>query len=188
VDELVAQGNRCLVSETREWLDKASAAFNSAIDKDPKFALAYVGLFEVRVRQYTGFENVSADAQSNLRVAATNLIEIAPNLAEARMASSFLKSLDGHLDGALADARRATKMRLGSKENGGGLVHILYGWYLEKAGRTDEALRELLTRQRHAKPVPSSSGKLGRLTTSNTTFQRLLRTLRSPSSWSRGRY
>src|SRR5262249_16109860 len=53
--------------------------------------------------------------------------------------------------GALADAHQATQMRLGSKENGGVLVHNVYGFYLENAGRLDEALQELMTAARASK-------------------------------------
>jgi tetratricopeptide (TPR) repeat protein len=104
--------------------------------------------------QYTGTSDPPADAESNLRVAATNLIRIAPDLAESKLASALLKYRDGHLEGALADAHQATRMRLASKA-GAGLAHAAYGWYLMNAGRTDDALRELLLAEQatHADPI-----------------------------------
>jgi serine/threonine protein kinase/tetratricopeptide (TPR) repeat protein len=162
VDELVAQGDLYLVSGTPERLDQAWAAFNGAVQKDTNFALGYVGLWEVCFGRYGGLGNVSADAESNLRADALTLIEKAPNLAETKMASSFLKYLDGHLDAAMEDARQAAKMRPGSKENGGSLVHSLYGWYLLNAGRPEDAMRQYLLANQVSKGAsPSVQRHLG---------------------------
>jgi Tfp pilus assembly protein PilF len=151
VDELIAHANLQMVNETQERLDLALDDLNEAVAKDPEFPLAYVSLFEVHLLYASSLGNTSPEAEARVRLAATNLIRIAPDLAEARMARSYLKYREGHLDGALADAREAAKMRLGSKENGGALVHNLSGFYLENAGRLDEALRELLTAARASK-------------------------------------
>lgn len=50
--------------------------------------------------------------------------------------------MDGELQDALAEARKATTMRPASAD-GVGLVHTLYGWYLMNAFDSAGAVREL---------------------------------------------
>src|SRR5205085_10339725 len=130
------QGNRYLVSSTPDRVEKAWASFDKAIHLDPKFAPAYIGIFQVRLAQGTG--SWSAGAVSNLHEAEMKLIEIAPSLAEAQSAAACIKFRAGRMADALADASRATHMRLGSKDDCG-FVHTIYGWLLMNAGETDKA-------------------------------------------------
>jgi tetratricopeptide (TPR) repeat protein len=84
---------------------------------------------------------------ANLRVAATNLMSAAPGLAEAQLAASQLKWLDGHQEEALAEAEKATHMRASSKE-GRGFVHAMYGWQLFMTGDQERSLKEYLNAEK----------------------------------------
>jgi Tfp pilus assembly protein PilF len=142
VDDLVANGEYCQMGRTRERLEEARLAFESAIRKDRKFPPPYVGLFKVRLQQMSALGDPGVDAKRNLRVAITNLMTVAPNFAETKMASAFLHLLDGHLDLTLADASRAMKLPMTSKAQAG-FVHCLHGWFLMRAGLPDAAFKEL---------------------------------------------
>ena len=110
--------------------------------------------------EQAGFGNPTAGAVLNTREAAKRLLEIAPSLAEARVATAYVKHLDGHFREALLDAHQATQMRAGSKK-GSGLVHWLYGWLLMNAGHPDAALREYLLAERADPADPTIQFQLG---------------------------
>ena len=141
VDTLVEQGNHCILEGTEKSLGHALDFFNQAIARDPKFAPAYVGVFRARLQQEAGLFHRSVIKEQNVRAAAAKLNEIAPKLAETRMANCYVKLLGGHLPEALAESRLALNAPTGSKE-GRGWVHAFYGFFLVSSGTPEEALRE----------------------------------------------
>ena len=144
VDNLVDQANAVLLSQTPSRLQQAGDLFNQAVELDPQFPPAHIGVFEVRMLEASASPYVdSVRTAANLRVAASNLLRVAPHLAEAQIASACLKCLDGQWGAATEEARRATRMPVASKE-GAGLVHNIYGWLLMNTGFTEEALRQHL--------------------------------------------
>jgi serine/threonine protein kinase len=144
VDVLVEQGNEILKRRTPEGLTNALHSFYQAAQKDPGSAPALIGIFQARLLRFSSdFANPPTNEDVNLRVAATNLIKLRPDLAEARIASSVLHYLDGNLPTALADARKAAKMPTASP-NGFALVHFECGWYSMNTFDPEGGLRELL--------------------------------------------
>jgi tetratricopeptide (TPR) repeat protein len=141
VDTLVEQGNHCILEGTEKSLGHALDFFNQAIARDPKFAPAYVGVFRTRLQQQAGLFRRSAIKEQNVQAAVAKLNEIAPKLAETRVANCYVKLLDGHLPDALAESRLALNAPTGSKE-GRGWVHAFCGFFLVASGYPEEALRE----------------------------------------------
>jgi hypothetical protein len=126
VDKLVEKGNAALLSSTPSRLGQAGSFFDQAAALEPNFVPARIGLFVVRMQEASVSPYVdSARADANLRIAASNLVQVAPWLGEARIASAFLKCLDGQWADARKDAQRATQMPVASKA-GAGLVHNTY--------------------------------------------------------------
>ena len=162
VNNLVAQGEHILTDgETADRVRTALDFFNQAAALDGGFAPAQIGLFKAWLSLYSGeFAPIAPDALFNLRSSAAKLKEIAPNLAEARIASSFITFLDGHLQQALAEARSATKVSAASKD-GEGLVHLLYGWLLMNDFDSDAGLRELLSAERSSPAHPVVQYQIG---------------------------
>src|SRR5262249_55312542 len=138
VNELVEQGNLCLLRATPKQYAKAQDYFNQAIKLDPDFVPAHFGLFRVGLE--AGLKVPTEDI-SSVRTVATNLMRIAPNLAEARIAASNLKFQEGDVRGALVDAQLATHLNSASRE-GSAYAHGAYGFYLVNCGEPEAALRE----------------------------------------------
>src|SRR5262249_31391295 len=122
---------------------------------------ALIGIWQTRLLQFANPVAIPrTNAELSLRVAATNLVKLAPGLAEARIASSWLHCMDENWSAALADAREAERMPMGS-QGGSGLVHALYGWYLMNVFDPQGGLQELLLAADANPSDPLNEGQLG---------------------------
>ena len=81
-----------------------------AIAKDPNYVRARIELYSALLLLSSSFEAPPADTDSRLRAAITNLMKIAPNVAEGQVAAANLASMDGRREEALARAERATRL------------------------------------------------------------------------------
>jgi len=116
----------------RSWAGMAEAEkdFRAAIDADPNFALAYVGLAD---RLLTTTD--ATEAQALIERA----LEIEPDLAEAHASAGFLNSF--HLwqwQTAEAEFKRSIELNPNY-----GTAHQWYAILLEIEGRNDQALSEM---------------------------------------------
>ena len=124
--------------QQKEEFDKAIEYFNKAIEKDPNYALAYVGLSEVYWRA-AGQSLSAREAMPKARDAALKALQIDETLAEAHTALGLVQALyDYDFAGGEREFKRAVELNPGSA-----FVHQWYGWYLSAIGRADEALVEL---------------------------------------------
>jgi serine/threonine protein kinase len=162
VNNLVAQGNHCVLSATPERVNQALDYFKSAIALDPRFAPAYFGLFRAYMQQQEGDPQRSPgdDRIQNLRATAKKLKEVAPALAETRITDSFIKWSDWQFPEALAEARSATKIRAGSKE-ARAWVHSFLGYYLLETDHPSDALGEYQLAERLLASDPTIQQHLG---------------------------
>ena len=121
--------------------------YNAAIEKDPDFALAYSGLANAySVIGIYGPLPV-AEAMEKARGAAQKALALDEEVAEAHVALGVVKMLyDRDWQGAEVEFRRAILLAPGSPDG-----HNLYGYYLQAAGRHDEAIEEM---QRAAELAP----------------------------------
>jgi serine/threonine protein kinase/tetratricopeptide (TPR) repeat protein len=147
-EKLVKYADSVSAFNTPEQLAQAIADHSRAIQLEPTFAPAYIGLFKLRLGQWGNSaghssEEVTKLCEANLRGAATNLVRVAPWLAEAQLAASQLKWLDGRQEKALEEAEMATHMPASSKE-GRGFVHAMYGWQLFMTGDQQNSLKQYL--------------------------------------------
>jgi len=154
----VEQGNHAILSATPDRQRHALDCFKRAAELDPEFVPAQFGLLRVYMNQL-GL-NRSAKVDSNFRGTAEKLMEIAPKRAEAWFAAAGTKWLDHRWREALADARKATQMRAGSKE-GRGTAHDLYGCYLVCSGYPKAALRQFQLAEREFGADPCIQQHLG---------------------------
>jgi tetratricopeptide (TPR) repeat protein len=160
-EKLVNYADSMSKYNTPEQLAKALAYYDRAIQLDRKFAPAYIGLFSLRVGQWSGSNRFPEKLRAaNLRAAATKLVEVAPSLAEAQLAASLLKWLDGLQDEALREAEKATHVRASSRE-GSGFVHAVYGWQLLMTGDQENSLKQYLLAEKDAPASPTVQLQLG---------------------------
>jgi TolB-like protein/DNA-binding winged helix-turn-helix (wHTH) protein/Tfp pilus assembly protein PilF len=124
---------------TATSLRQALAKFEQAIARDPQFALAYVGVSEVRAM--FGVFGILAphDTFPQARTAAETAVRLAPDLGEAYTALGHVKSQYDHdWRGAEVDFQRALRLSPGYA-TAWQWYGILHGY----AGRFDEAVRHL---------------------------------------------
>jgi len=138
--QLYLKGRFYLEKRTPETLDKSREYFQQAIEKDPNFALAYLGLAEYYdIAPDYAPVNVS-DTAPKAQAAAEKALAIDGSLAEAHALLG-----DVHVSfWQWADAEREFKRALELDPNSAA-THRMYWLYLTDVGRLDEALSEIQT-------------------------------------------
>ena len=128
-------GKQRMARRTTEALADAEGFFQQAIDRDPNFALAYVGLADTLLLQvnYGGVELETVIARVKLLVAKAQSLD--PELAEAVVSSALLAEALNDLSRAEAEFRRAIELNPNYAT-----AHQWYSGLLQYLGRTDDAL------------------------------------------------
>jgi TolB-like protein/Flp pilus assembly protein TadD len=142
-------GKQRMAKRTSADFADAERYFREAIDLDPKFALAYVGLADTLTLQiqYSGAPQESA--LSNAEKALAEALELDPNLAEAWASSGLIAHQRSQYDRAESMFRRALELN----SNYAPARHW-YSLVLDTVGRLDEALAQI---QRAAELDPLST-------------------------------
>ena len=124
---------------TPESCQKAVDRYQKAIDRDPKFALAYAGLADAEAYLAELMTIAPDTVMPRAREAAQKAVALDDNLAEGHTSLGIVK-LDYELDreGAQREFKRAMELNPGS-----GYLHHWYAHSLEAQGRLEEALREM---------------------------------------------
>jgi len=121
------QGTVAGLKQSIEYLQQA-------IDKDPKYALAYAGLAD----SYLSLGSFWVEAISEAKAAALKAIELDPTLAEAHVALGHIKLwLDWEWSAAEVEFKQGISLNPNSA-----LAHNQYAMYLAAMGRLGEALAE----------------------------------------------
>jgi adenylate cyclase len=136
--DLYLQGQYYLSRYSEDGWNRAVEAFNRAIEKDPKFALAYVGL----ANAYGGasdFTMSPRDAVPKARAALERALALDDSLGEAHgvLAYIVLYGYDWNWVGAEREFKRALEL-----DPSNAPVHTQYGDFLDRMGRFDEALEQ----------------------------------------------
>jgi TolB-like protein/Tfp pilus assembly protein PilF len=142
------RGRHCYVRWTREGFLQSIEHFDRAIARDPRFALAYVGL----AKAYTELgetEGLSREeAGTRAMSAAAKAIALDPELGEARCADAYARFVfEFDWAGAEAGFKRALELSPGSDDS-----YDLYGRLCAALARFDEAIA-LQERARGLDPV-----------------------------------
>ena len=136
--ELYLRGLFYFYKRTAEDIRKAIELFRQAIEKDPNYALAYVGLTDcyLIITVYTG--NGAREMLLPAKAAATRAAEIDNSSAEAHatLGHFYFRSLEWQA------AEREIKRAIELKPNYAA-AHFWYSEYFRALRRFDEALREI---------------------------------------------
>jgi TolB-like protein/DNA-binding winged helix-turn-helix (wHTH) protein/Flp pilus assembly protein TadD len=116
-----------------EELRKAGESFQRAIDADPAFVPAYIGMAEAHHNVWWP----SSEDFAIMRASAAKAVELAPTSSEAHEAVAMTKFEDWDWTGAEEEFRIAIGLNPNSAEAHGGL-----GWILAAVGQMDEAMKE----------------------------------------------
>ena len=141
------RGRRLVQSSNPVEQEKSIEHFQRAIDLDPSYAQAYVGL-SLAYRATSSIAVAPREAMPRARAAALRALELDSTLSEARGAVGYVaafydwnwKEGEAELRGALA------------RDPGDALMHSYLGYFLTTAGRFDEAMNEY-TRAKELDPL-----------------------------------
>jgi len=122
--------------DVKDNLDRATALFQSAIAKDPRFARAHAGLGEAYWRKFQLTRDESWATRS--RDATLDALRHDPADAWVRYALAQLLSNTGRAEEAIDELKRAAEAQPENDD-----VHRLLGVTLAQAGHTDRGLDEL---------------------------------------------
>jgi len=134
--ELYLRGRHCFVRFTAEEMQRSIEYFETAIERDPSFALAHVGItLALTDLVETGIMRRAA-AQGRALSAAAKAVVLDPDLGEAHCADAYARMVyEYDWVGAEAGFRRAIELSPNS-----GDAYDLYGRMCAGLGRFDEAI------------------------------------------------
>ena len=134
--QLYLKGRFYWNKRTPEALQKSIEYFNQAIDKDPRFALAYAGLADSYV--VPGNRLAPREAMPKAKAAAIQALVLDETLAEAHVSlGRVLAAYDWDWTNAEKEYKRAIELNPRYAT-----AHQWYGGYLSVMGRSDEAIAE----------------------------------------------
>lgn len=131
--QLVWHGRR------QNWIRQSFAFYKQAVEKDPNFALAYIGIADAYI-MLNGHHHIRAEeAEKNARPAIIKALEIDDTLAQAHNALAELKyQYEYDWKGAGEEFKRAIELNPNVA-----WIRQAHGWYLMSLGRFDEAGAEM---------------------------------------------
>lgn len=135
---LYLQGQFFWEKRTEEGFKKALDYFEQAIDKDPNYALAYVGLADT-YGTFVGYGFLSADeAVPRIRTLLEKALSIDDEIAEAHVLMALIThNYDWDWEGAEKEFKLALQLNPNYM-----YAHLWYGIYLANKGQIDKALEE----------------------------------------------
>ena len=137
--QLYLKGRYYYSKRSKDDLERAIALFKQAIDLDPNFALAHVGVSDIYFVMSSYAYLSPKEAIPQATAAARRALQIDPELAEAH--SSYASALTVELNWVEAERefKRALELNPNVAE-----IHYRYGLeYLAPLGRFDEAITEI---------------------------------------------
>jgi len=124
---------------TDEGIRKALENFRQAIDSDPGYALAYVGLADAYIAQGSFNALSPKETFPKAKEAVLKALQLEEQLAEAHVSLANARFLyDWDWAGAEDEFKRALAINPGYSD-----AHQMYGYFVSSKGRSDEALREM---------------------------------------------
>jgi len=136
--DLYLKGRYFWNKRTKEALTKAIGYFQQAVEQDPSYALAYVGLAD-STALLPNYGSVSpADALPKARQAALRALELDGTLAEAHEVLGLITQLDYEWSAAEHEFRRAIDLRPEYAT-----AHHRYGLLLSFTGRLEDGRAEI---------------------------------------------
>src|SRR5205085_8350074 len=142
-----------------KWDNKSLELYQRAIEKDPKFALAYIGIAESYLHLVAKNKMSAQEGIPKARDAITKALELDATLAEAQNALAEIKyQFEYDWPGAEKDFQKAIELNPNVAQ-----IRLAYGWYLMTAGRFDEAMTQVRRAQEidpHNRLINGAIGKL----------------------------
>jgi eukaryotic-like serine/threonine-protein kinase len=136
--ELYLKGRYAWNKQTPESLETAEHLFQQAIDRDPRYALAYVGLADTYLMFVTYSDAPPAKSLPKARAAAMRALEIDDSVAEAYASLAMIQFNYWQWADAERNFRRSIELNPNYAT-----AHDWYSTYLVTRGRTGAALDQI---------------------------------------------
>jgi serine/threonine protein kinase/tetratricopeptide (TPR) repeat protein len=136
--ELYLKGRYAWNKQTPESLKTAERLFQQAIDRDPHYALAYVGLADTYLMFVTFSDAPAAESLPKAQAAASRALEIDDSLAEAY--ASLAMTQFNYWQWAVAEKNFRRSIELNPNY---ATAHDWYSTYLVTRGRMADALEQI---------------------------------------------
>ncbi len=137
--QLYLEGRYFWNKRSEEGFKKALHHFDQAIEADPNYALAYIGLADAYTMLADYDWLTPTDACAKAKAAATKALEIDDTLAEGHASLADIRRFyDWDWAGAEREYKRAIELNPNYAT-----AHQWYGEFLSAMGRHDEAIREM---------------------------------------------
>jgi DNA-binding winged helix-turn-helix (wHTH) protein/TolB-like protein len=137
--QLYLRGQLIWHGRRQNWIEQSLSYYQQALEKDPNFALAYIGTADCYI-MLSGHRKISMqEAELKARPGIMKALEIDDNLAQSHNALAELK-YQYEYDWATAEKefKRAIELNPNVAWN-----RQAYGWFLMSDGRFDEAAAEM---------------------------------------------
>jgi len=135
--QLYLQGRYHLNKRTLGELQQSIDFFAQAVQKDPRYALAYVGQADAYALIADLNVLPAREVMPKVKSAAAKALELDPTLAEAHASVAWAKFHDWEFRDAESEFKKALELNAGYPA-----AHSWYGEFLISMGRFDEAAKE----------------------------------------------
>jgi len=136
--QLYLQGRHQWNQRTLEGLQLAIDLFQQAVQKDPRYALAYAGQADAYALLADFNVLPAKEVLPKLRTAAAKALELDDRLAEAHTSLAWLKFHEWDWSGAENEFKRAIELNPAYPN-----AHVWYGEFLTALSRFDQAANEI---------------------------------------------
>ncbi len=148
--ESYLEGRHYLQMRTSDGFGKARKSFETALESDPQFALAYAGLADTYILIASYAEPVPPGVLIKAETNALKALAIDEQLAEAHASYAMVRSFENREDDSVeTHFRRSIELNPSYPQ-----ARHWYGFFLMNEGRNEEAL-EQLTRAAYLEPYSS---------------------------------
>jgi TolB-like protein/DNA-binding winged helix-turn-helix (wHTH) protein/Flp pilus assembly protein TadD len=150
-------------TRSKEGLAKAINYFQRAVEKDPKFALAYGLMADSYYLQFYYGYDMRPDSIENARAAAKRALLLDDSIAEAHVAAAGVQLYDrrGRHDESDYQAGMDSLRRAIALNPNLAIAHQRYAWCLCAFGHLNEAVREMKRAQELDPLSPTNNTALG---------------------------
>ena len=139
---------------SRADVEQSIAYFQDAIERDPSFAQAYVGLGDAyELLDTATYGGNPQEMHTNALTAAQKALELDPELVDAHLLLAGIRSQQYQWNEAEAEYKRAIELGSNSAE-----AHFEYAMFLSLQGRVDEAMAWCKRASELDPPVNGSAG------------------------------
>lgn len=137
--QLYLRGQLLWHGRRQKWIEQSLAYYEKALEKDPNFALAHIGVAESYMMLAGHRKIPMEEAEIKARPSILRALEIDHNLAQARNALAELKyQFEYDWSGAEKEFKKALELNPNVA-----WIHQANGWFLMCMGRFDEAKIEM---------------------------------------------